>query len=387
MIAVVVAHAAAAYLSTPVPGLLWAVRDPSNSRLFDGLFWGGVSTGLPLFFTISGFLAAKSYEEKGVRGFLADRFRRIALPFLISVSTVLPLCYVVWWLGWVVTGRAGIHSLLRFRFADREISAYFAGPAHLWFLEYLILILLGYGLSLKAFARGAISARPTWIFRPFAPFVVAVPTTLILWLGQRRFGLDPVMDMRNWFVPDPYRIAHHAWFFIVGTLMYAGRAEFGSLVRVGWLWLGLSPLIFAARFTMIEQALVKPLSNTDRWGLAVSGALFGWFLVFGALGVAQRWCARPNRFARWLADRSYWVYLIHFPIVGLIQVRLWTVGWAAPLKFILALSLTLAIGLLSGEILARRLQASRPRSSLRVPLTPRVARRVEVTSESWRESA
>ena len=73
-------------------------------------------------------------------------------------------------------------------------------------------------------------------------------------------------------------------------------------------------MAFSVRFPLIERGLRDHLSSMDGWILSISGALFGWFLVFGAFGAAQRWYARPNRVVRRLADSSYWIYLIHFPI-------------------------------------------------------------------------
>ena len=397
MVAVVVAHAAAAYTSIRLPGLLWSVRDRSSSQVFDWLFWGGVSVGMPLFFTISGFLAAKVHDEKGARGYAADRVRRILIPFLVGVFTVLPLCYAVWGLGWVVTNRSGFHSLFRFRFIDPEISAYFAGPAHLWFLEYLIVMLVAYGVFRRFRPEPADSTRRPWIFSARAPFFLALPTLVLLTLGRRRFGLDPVMDMRNWFVPDPFRLAHHAWFFLAGTWMYARRAEFERLKTTGPWFLGLAGFVFLLRLHFIEEALARSLPLADQAALALSGSLFAWFAVYGSLGVAQRLYRSPTPGVRWLAESSYWVYLIHFPIVGLIQVRLWTVPWSAPLKFTVALSLTMAIGLITewtfvrnrwiGRWLFRSKVPSKPHFAAMQRATTTDSNRSRLTSEQSRESA
>ncbi|HEY0859610.1 MAG TPA: acyltransferase family protein, partial [Pseudoxanthomonas sp.] len=56
---------------------------------------------------------------------------------------------------------------------------------------------------------------------------------------------------------------------------------------------------------------------------------------------------------RWLADASYWVYLVHLPVLFAIQYRLLDVPlhWIA--KFALATASTLAVSFASYQVLVR----------------------------------
>ncbi|MCB1641195.1 MAG: acyltransferase family protein, partial [Xanthomonadales bacterium] len=76
-------------------------------------------------------------------------------------------------------------------------------------------------------------------------------------------------------------------------------------------------------------------------------ALSGWYWSFGLLGACQRWLARPSARWRYLADASYWIYLLHLPLVFGLQVALrdWPLHWS--LKFPLIVGLTLVALLLS----------------------------------------
>ncbi len=58
--------------------------------------------------------------------------------------------------------------------------------------------------------------------------------------------------------------------------------------------------------------------------------------------------------ARYLAASSFWVYLVHLPIVGLMQADLFGVAIAPGTKFALTLGVTVALGLSSFEVLVRR---------------------------------
>jgi glucan biosynthesis protein C len=110
--------------------------------------------------------------------------------------------------------------------------------------------------------------------------------------------------------------------------------------------------------------------------LALSGALFSWLVVFGFQGVALCLVRQSYAWVRYLADSSYWVYLIHMPILGLLQVNLYRVPGHALWKAPLVLIGTLAIGLATYQTLVRHtavgtgLHGSRPRGGGNAGLVP-----------------
>ena len=56
---------------------------------------------------------------------------------------------------------------------------------------------------------------------------------------------------------------------------------------------------------------------------------------------------------RYLADSSYWLYLIHLPIIFFLQVAMakWDLSWM--IKFPLILGITMAIGLVTYRYVVR----------------------------------
>ncbi len=79
-------HAALSFAA----GFPWLVQDISQSR---GLYlFQAASHGfrMPLFFLLSGFFTALLWRKRGLRALLANRFRRILLPCLLGLVTVVP---------------------------------------------------------------------------------------------------------------------------------------------------------------------------------------------------------------------------------------------------------------------------------------------------------
>ena len=62
---------------------------------------------------------------------------------------------------------------------------------------------------------------------------------------------------------------------------------------------------------------------------------------------------RPRPALSYLADSSYWVYLTHLPIVGLLQVDLHTFHCTRGLKFLIVLSITMGLTLASYQVAVR----------------------------------
>jgi len=353
MVAVVAAHAAFPYAACRVRDLPWSVRDASRSFGLDLLYWSAISWAMPAFFALGGFAAAAIWASKGPRGFVRDRFRRIISPAIAAVPVVLGPSACVWLCGWFITGRTNLRQLSRLVFVDREVRENRIGPAHLWFLEYLILMLAAYWAA-RLVARKSAGRVPGWVLSWPGPFVLAIPTALVLWVGHAVNGLDPIMDMRNSFVPNPLRWLHHAWFFAVGSWLYEARGDLVRLIRWYPASLALAALVFTARAALLRADLDVTLSGASAWALVGSAALFGWLALFGLIGLfLRRFNDRPTPAVRYLADSSYWIYLTHFPIVGLVQVVLYPVAWPAWAKFATSLGVTLGFGLLSYQGLVR----------------------------------
>ena len=278
MVLVVVLHAALAYAVLPIPNLIWAVRDPAAHPAFDLLCWWTLSIS-SLFYLMSGFFAAELCDARGLLAFLVNRAQRIALPFLVAGLFILPATYLIWAVGWLISGQCTPREFLRMKFHARGYQQNLYGPAHLWSLEYLAIMLLAF--SIFVWLRGSMArrlkppaSRLGWLDRglasPWKPLLLAMPTTLILWAGHRHVGLDAIMDRINTFVPEPFRLVHNVVFFMVGVRLHRFRDNLESFAVHGWTYLALSVPVFACRAFLIHRDLVQSVDGPRALALAVS---------------------------------------------------------------------------------------------------------------------
>ena len=69
------------------------VIDPMTSRAFDLLPALLNNFFMALMFFISGLFVWKSLAKKGAAAFLMDRWRRLGIPFVLSLAVIMPLAY------------------------------------------------------------------------------------------------------------------------------------------------------------------------------------------------------------------------------------------------------------------------------------------------------
>ncbi|TWT81015.1 Glucans biosynthesis protein C [Planctomycetes bacterium CA13] len=88
----IVLHATLSFIPGPN---VWVVRDTQSSEVF-GLFLGAIhGFRMPLFFLLSGFFTMMLFRKRGIKSLLVHRFKRIFLPMMIGLFTIIPATWIV----------------------------------------------------------------------------------------------------------------------------------------------------------------------------------------------------------------------------------------------------------------------------------------------------
>ncbi len=83
-------HAALSFAKLP-----WLVQDSRHSGWFGLLIVAVHGFRMPLFFLLSGYFTALLWRKRGLRALLANRWRRIVLPLLLGLATIVPVTFWV----------------------------------------------------------------------------------------------------------------------------------------------------------------------------------------------------------------------------------------------------------------------------------------------------
>jgi hypothetical protein len=125
----------------------------------------------------------------------------------------------------------------------------------------------------------------------------------------------------NRLLPDPGRLLYNALFFVAG----AALADSGDLPDLTRLWppvLGLSLVAFAATYWLLPAVASGEAVPSSRIFFGALYSATAWLTSLGLLGLATRFVRVLPAPAGALVDASYWVYLVHLPLVGAAHVFL-----------------------------------------------------------------
>lgn len=280
---------------------------------------------MQLFFALSGFFSHLVFERRGARGFITDRTRRLVLPFLVALPVVL-------WLDVVVRGWSQSAGLMSPQFQDG--ARFILRPRHLWFLVYL------FTLCVLAWALPKWEAPARWVrsllrFPALLAVVLALPTCAALWLHPSNRP-----DLALW--PLPFELFHYGAFYAVGWWLWPAREVMEPLRRQ-------SPLLLAAGLVM-GFFIFRGSLQFELPGQVLAGGV-AWLMTLGAFGLAFQVTPGDRPWLRFLVESSYWVYLVHFPVMQALQVFFVQVPWPGLLEYFATIALTFGFALLTFVLL------------------------------------
>ena len=368
----IVLHASVPYFSR-IGGFehIWPADDDQSVLLFL-LFDFIHAWRMPAFFLLAGFFAHLVLDRRSTSVFVLDRLKRIALPLVLFGAVMAVIVPPIWVYGWY-----GVISLdiLRDVLADRrDLDSSGELVAHLWFLYYLLLmyaVLVAFRLPGRLLTLGARASSPAYSLGNAVytriPLLLMLGAVLLLIL---RAGNEskPVWPLN---LPD---VLYGALFFFYGYGLYARRELIDRLRGAGTLaalW-AIAVAVFFVHLALIGAIDEMSKSGGDAESIAfleLLGAVFygasAVLFSVGLVGLFERLLRSSRPWVRWLADSSYWIYIIHLPVVTFLTFYLAHLdrqgtlesltgfGWSAELKFLAACAATGALGIVTYRYLVR----------------------------------
>jgi len=349
----IVLHGAIFYLTAPPPAMPGFV-DRNNSAVFDVVLAFIHSFRMPTFFVVAGFFTALLVEKRGVVATYKDRARRVLAPFLAGVVTIMPLT-VLFMIDFLLAAGFGSHQLLpdlsALQALDRKLRAMGAPQGqiplvHLWFLYYLCFfyllipacrLLTGYSLT-HAARVGRVLESPL-LFVPLALYTAAT-----LW----PYRSGQVYEGFIFLKPHLPSLVYYGSFFVFGYFIYHHRDFLRTLARGIPAWGLLAGFLFPlATWASALDAGVRGASFELHLAAVLANAACTWALIFLFIGGAQRWMDRDSPWIIYVSQSSYWVFLVHMPLVCL--AGWWLVQFDLPalLKFLLVCGFTAVVAFLT----------------------------------------
>ena len=344
-----VLHAAMSYVTYPADEA-WPFQDPKTDVSFDFLVAWIHAFRMPVFFVAAGFFAALLHTGRGPGGLLRNRLQRVGVPLVCAWCLCLPLV-----VGAAIYGQAQLGLLPDLEERAIPLRELLDELLHLWFLYHLLIfyavavvvVWLLRRLPPRPAARGR-GALVRWIPHSATPLALAVLSYFPL-MTMESGGVD----ISGSFLPALNTLATYALFFTFGWLLFGERDGLPWFSVRTWRHGGLGLAFFVIYLFAATIALAP---GGSRGAFLVAMAAFAatmWYWVYAFLGLFLRYCGGENRYARYMADASYWMYLVHLPLIMWFSALLLRAAIPAGLKFALVLAAATAVALLSYRYLVR----------------------------------
>lgn len=326
-------HASLSFLPGPQ---IWVVRDVESGGIATFFFVAHIFR-MAAFFLIAGFFARMLIERRGTGGFIRNRLIRIATPlgvFWTPVMAGIIACFI--WGAAVMNGG----SLPANPSPPPPMTLETFPLTHLWFLYMLLWLYAGALIVRGLFGlidrKGTIRAKladpamQAITATPLSAVVLAVPLAAILASTPSWHAWGGIPTPDKGLVPNMAALVGFGTAFGFGWLLHRQQALLGNLAR--WFPVHLIAavaLTIACLWLLGDSSFLTPMAEgSGKTGFAMIYALAVWNWTLCLTGAPLKFLTRERPAIRYVADASYWIYLIHLPVVMALQV--WVYGIPAP---------------------------------------------------------
>lgn len=213
---------------------------------------------------------------------------------------------------------------------------------HLWFLWYicwmLVLLLVFFNLG-TLLSRNLSTNALQFLKKTMLCILIPAPLLPLSLMGDI---LGP--DTYTGILPPPHLLLYYLIFFSFGLIYFDIDDHKCKLTRHWRIMLPIALMvIIPGEVIFKENPPLRLLMQT----------LYTWNMAFGMMGMFHAFIKNENPYIRYLSDSSYWLYIIHLPLVIELQflVRDWPIN--AFLKFLLINITTMILLLTSYHLLVR----------------------------------
>ena len=327
----------------------WIVSDPAK---FDPIAL--VRMYLDLFvmfiiFFISGYFVPRSIKDKSARDFLKLKFKRIMIPWLIAVFTLIPAYKAIFLFSRGMPQEAWYSYFHLFQRTGTDLAFFANNPTQnwLWFLPVLFLFQVVY-LSLAKL--NLLSFRISLKQAVILTFVLGVVYSMAISItGLKGWSHSPLLDFQR------ERLLIYFMSFLLGALCYklnvfeSDRKNI-KLYIFSNVVLTISLGVFTAVALNLFFNLIEPERNfffiSDFFDRVIyyASALLSMLSSLHVFIHAFRFSFnKTNRIMNELNKNSYSVYIIHMIVLGVVALAMINLPIHGGIKYILLTSLTFTL--------------------------------------------
>lgn len=340
---------------------IWIVGDVSTDAGFNIAFYVIHMFRMTTFFVLAGFFARMMLQKRGLGGFIGNRLKRIAIPLVAF---------------WPIVMFAIVAMMIIANMPAPGTAAAAAPPppppgfdaktfplTHLWFLYVLLLLYAGVvvvkivtdvlhvGGFLGRILDGVVAALTR---TDLISVLLIMPVAAAFYFNDKWLPWFGITTPDTGLLPNITAIAAFVTAFTFGWWLNRRSDLIDHLASRFWLY-GLSALVGTWWCLKLVGILPvwRPVAGHDQPMYCLLYPLTTWSWAFFLIGAARRFLKTENPAFRYLADASYWVFIMHIPVLLVLQYLVKDLAWPAEPKAAIVLIGTMSVCLLSYQLLVR----------------------------------
>jgi peptidoglycan/LPS O-acetylase OafA/YrhL len=275
------------------------------------------------FFLISGYFMVMSYDKNNGSKFLRKRLIKFGIPLLFAVTIMIPLqryfhyikysgniplsfiqYYANIWLG--INGKPD-GFIVSTHFPELNFG-------HTWYIEHLLVYSFIYWIIRAVFRKKIIKEQnkplSTWKILVIT-LIVAVSTTIVMnW-----YPYDTWEALLGFFQVEIAHWPQYIILFIVGCIAYRKNWIFTLKAKIGYIFLSIAVImVLIVYIGGFNQLLMDTLD--------IYSSILAVFIIFGIITLFREKLNKITPCLNIMARISYAAYIIHYPIILIIEYSL-----------------------------------------------------------------
>ena len=288
---------------------------------------------MTLLFVIAGISCKYSLEKRSIRQFLTERTKKILVPFLFGLFTLVPvMTYIaeIFFNGY--TGSYARQWVMFFT-KETDLIGYRGGftPAHLWFLLYLLIISF-WALFLILQQKKHFPNFKADGLSYFSIVFMALPEWACL----------SILNISG------KSIGQFMALFLYGYYIFTEESNLNKIKRLRFISLALCIL---SGSLYIYLYCIKRFENL--WWIDLLYIFYGWMGILTLLGIGQAKLDFHNRISDYLSRASFPVYILHMPILVVTGFYVLKLPVSVAGQFLLIVGMSVIITFFTYEIIKK----------------------------------
>ena len=288
---------------------------------------------MPILFLIAGMCARLSLQKRTIRQYIAERTKKLLIPFAFGVILIMPLMtYIADRFNYGYEGNFFRHYVIFFtKFTDLTGADGGFSVGQFWFILYLFLI-------------STITVKAAALLKKTTPECKKdMPLWLICLLGLPLLLLSELLSIGG------KSFAEYTYIFLVGYYVFSNDNVIDKIKRFRCLFLciGLTATFLNVYLFIWADTQYQTINTVIKFTSE-------WFMLISLIGTGKRYLDFSGKVSKYMSQRSFAFYILHYIWIVLLQFLMFDIfGDSIVVLYTVPVVLAYCITLLCCEICIR----------------------------------